>query len=47
MTGKTSAIADEPINVLFVLHNKFNLADMAGPLEAFSYAIHEKDDPGT
>lgn len=31
---KTSAVADmEPVDVLFVLHEKFNLMDFAGPLE--------------
>ena len=32
--NKTSAVADmEPVDVLFVLHEKFNLMDFAGPLE--------------
>lgn len=45
---KTSAVADmEPVNVLFVLHEKFNLMDFAGPLEALTWAQHNKDDPST
>jgi transcriptional regulator GlxA family with amidase domain len=47
MASKTSAIADEPIDVLFLVHEKFNLLDLAGPLEAFNYALHEKNDPSS
>lgn len=31
--NKSSAISDEPIEVLFVLQEKFNLMDFAGPFE--------------
>lgn len=31
--NKSSAINDEPIEVLFVLQEKFNLLDFAGPYE--------------
>ncbi|KAF4119487.1 ThiJ PfpI family protein [Geosmithia morbida] len=46
---KTSAVADEqePINVLFALHPKFDLLDFAGPVEVFSTALHDRDDPSS
>lgn len=49
MAAKGSAVADsnEPIEVLFALHEKFNLLDFAGPLEALTSALHDKNDPGT
>lgn len=47
MAAKGSAVADsnEPIEVLFALHEKFNLLDFAGPLEALTSALHDKNDP--
>lgn len=43
--SKTSAVADEPIDVLFALHPKFDLLDFAGPAEVFTTALHDfKDD---
>jgi transcriptional regulator GlxA family with amidase domain len=43
--SKTSAVADEPIDVLFALHPKFDLLDFAGPAEVFTAALHDfKDD---
>ncbi|KAI0014375.1 class I glutamine amidotransferase-like protein [Xylariaceae sp. FL0662B] len=44
MTHKTSAVADEPIEVLFVLQDKFSLTDFAGPLEILNRARHDKND---
>ncbi|MBE3047302.1 hypothetical protein IMZ48_33235 [Candidatus Bathyarchaeota archaeon] len=46
---KTSAVVDdnESLDVLFVLHNKFNLMDFAGPWEVFTAALHDSKDPGT
>lgn len=44
MAHKTSAVADEPIEVLFVLQDKFNLMDFAGPAEVFTSALHEIKD---
>ncbi|KAG8411671.1 hypothetical protein J3459_016335 [Metarhizium acridum] len=41
---KTSAVADEPIEVLFALHNKFDLLDLAGPMEVFTTAQHDPKD---
>ena len=35
----------EPLSVLFALHEKFDIVDFAGPLEAFHSALHELDDP--
>lgn len=45
--SKTSAVADdqEPIDVLFALHPKFDLLDFAGPVEVFTTALHDKKDP--
>ncbi|AEO66847.1 1758096e-ea3d-4e8c-8e66-1d3bc465d27e [Thermothielavioides terrestris] len=45
MASKTSAVADEPIEVLFALHPKFNLTDFAGPLEILTRALHDAKDP--
>ncbi|KAK4227835.1 class I glutamine amidotransferase-like protein [Podospora fimiseda] len=45
MANKSSAVADEPIDVLFALHPNFNLLDFAGPLEVLTTALHDKDDP--
>jgi len=43
--NKTSAVSDEPIDVLVVLHPKFDLLDMAGPVEVFTTALHNFKDP--
>lgn len=45
--NKTSAISDEPVDVLFCLHPKFNLMDFAGPMEVFTTAAHDFKDEGT
>lgn len=45
MAHKSSAVADEPIDVLFALHPKFNLLDFAGPLEVLTTALHDASDP--
>lgn len=45
MASKTSAVADEPIDVLFALHPSFNLLDFAGPLEVLTTALHDASDP--
>ncbi|KAK3943887.1 protein DJ-1 [Diplogelasinospora grovesii] len=47
MANKTSAVADEPIDVLFALHPKFNLMDFAGPLEVLTTAQHDFKDPSS
>ena len=36
----------EPIKVLIALQDKFDLCDMAGPLEVFNWAQHDKRDAG-
>jgi transcriptional regulator GlxA family with amidase domain len=41
---KTSAVSDEPIDVLFALHPKFDLLDFAGPMEVFTSAQHDPKD---
>ncbi|KAI1377782.1 class I glutamine amidotransferase-like protein [Hypoxylon crocopeplum] len=47
MAHKTSAVADEPIEVLFALQPKFDLMDFAGPLEILDWARHDKNDENT
>ncbi|XXG98540.1 hypothetical protein Hte_004864 [Hypoxylon texense] len=47
MAHKTSAVSDEPIEVLFALYPKFNLLDFAGPLEILEWARHDKNDETT
>ncbi|KAI1402146.1 class I glutamine amidotransferase-like protein [Hypoxylon fuscum] len=47
MAHKTSAVSDEPIEVLFALQPKFNLLDFAGPLEVLDWARHDKNDEST
>jgi hypothetical protein len=43
--NKTSAVAaDEPVDVLFALQDKFDLLDFAGPVEAFTSALHNFKD---
>ncbi|KAK3353067.1 putative amidotransferase-domain-containing protein [Lasiosphaeria hispida] len=44
MAHKTSAVSDEPVDVLFALHPKFNLLDFAGPLEVLTTALHDASD---
>jgi transcriptional regulator GlxA family with amidase domain len=44
MASKASAASNEPIEVLFALHDKFNLTDFAGPLEVLASALHDKND---
>jgi transcriptional regulator GlxA family with amidase domain len=43
---KESAVADDPLEVLFALHPKFNLMDFAGPWEVFKTALHDLEDSG-
>ncbi|KAI1327182.1 ThiJ/PfpI family protein [Xylariaceae sp. FL0255] len=43
----TKASPEEPIEVLFVLQDKFNLMDFAGPLEVLTSALHDKNDENT
>jgi len=47
MAHKNSAVSDDPIEVLFVLQNKFDLMDFAGPLEVLNWARHDKNDEAT
>ncbi|KAB5536053.1 class I glutamine amidotransferase-like protein [Coniochaeta sp. 2T2.1] len=44
MAAKGSAVADEPVDILFALHPNFNLMDMAGPLEVLASALHDAKD---
>ena len=43
-TMATKANPEEPIEVLFVLQDKFDLMDFAGPLEVLTNALHDKSD---
>jgi transcriptional regulator GlxA family with amidase domain len=49
MAPGQSAVEDvEPIEVLFALHEKFDLMDFAGPLEVLTSAKHDiKDASGS
>jgi len=47
MAAQASAPADNPIQVLIALHEKFDLMDFAGPVEVFHAAQHDPNDPGT
>ncbi|AEO55265.1 hypothetical protein MYCTH_2298922 [Thermothelomyces thermophilus ATCC 42464] len=48
MASKTSAVAgDDPIEVLFALHHKFNLVDFAGPLQILTSALNDAEDSGS
>ncbi|KAK4103622.1 class I glutamine amidotransferase-like protein [Parathielavia hyrcaniae] len=47
MASKTSAVADEPIEVLIALHDKFDLMDFAGPVEVLTTALHDANDPSS
>jgi transcriptional regulator GlxA family with amidase domain len=44
MATKSAAQSNEPIEVLFALHDKFDLTDFAAPLEALTTALHDKND---
>ncbi len=54
-TGKMSAIYEEPgegepnepVKVLITLHEGMDAMDVVGPLEVFSWAQHDKQNPGT
>lgn len=38
---------NEPVDVLFALHEKFNILDFTGPLEVLTSALHDQNNPGT
>jgi hypothetical protein len=38
--------ATEPVKVLITLHEGMDTMDVAGPLEVFSSALHDKKNPG-
>lgn len=44
MAAANSAVSDEPVSVLFVLQNQFDLLDFAGPYEVLSQAKQTKAD---
>jgi transcriptional regulator GlxA family with amidase domain len=50
-TGKMSAVQDardvnEPLQVLFPLHDDFDTLDFVGPMEMFSNALHDQKNKG-
>ncbi|KAI0132512.1 class I glutamine amidotransferase-like protein [Xylariales sp. AK1849] len=44
---KNSAVSDDPVDVLVVLQNKFDLLDFAAVTEVLTTALHDKADPST
>lgn len=47
MAANAAAAADnEPVDVLFALHEKFDILDFAGPLQVLSQAQHDINNPG-
>jgi hypothetical protein len=38
---------NEPIQVLFTMHDNMNLLDFAGPLEVLNHTQHDFNNPGT
>lgn len=42
---KNSAVSEDPVDVLVVLHNKFDLLDFAAVTEVLTTALHDKNDP--
>ncbi|KAH8680923.1 class I glutamine amidotransferase-like protein [Xylariales sp. PMI_506] len=46
-TTKNSAVSDDPVDVLIVLHDKFDLLDFAGVTEVLTTALHDKKDPNS
>ncbi|KAL1887920.1 hypothetical protein Cpir12675_006366 [Ceratocystis pirilliformis] len=44
---KSSAVADEPIEILFALQSGFDLLDFSGAYEVFTEALHDQDDPNS
>ncbi|KAK3318500.1 class I glutamine amidotransferase-like protein [Apodospora peruviana] len=47
MAHKTSAVDDEPVDVLFALHPQFDLMDFAGAVEVLTTALHDAQDPSS
>jgi hypothetical protein len=41
---KSSAVSEDPVDVLIVLHDKFDLLDFAAVAEVLTTALHNKDD---
>ena len=39
-------VTPEPIKVLIAVQDEFDLCDLAGPMEVFSWAQHDKRDAG-
>lgn len=48
MADKTSAVASEEpvVDVLFALHDKFDMMDFAGPLEVLNMSLHDTNNRG-
>lgn len=43
--SKNSAVSEDPVDVLIVLHEKFDLLDFAGVTKVLDSALHNKSDP--
>lgn len=46
-TTKNSAVSEDPVDVLIVLHNKFDLLDFAAVVKVLTSALHDKNDTAT
>ncbi|KAI1845740.1 hypothetical protein JX265_000081 [Neoarthrinium moseri] len=42
---KTSAVSDDPVDVLVVLHDKFDLLNFASVTQVLTSVLHDKSDP--
>lgn len=47
ITEEPDGFKAEPLKVLIALQDGFDLCDMAGPMEVFSWAQHNAKDEGT
>lgn len=47
MSAHDDSAVDEPVNVLMLLHDNFDLLDFAGPQETFSHTRQDIKDPNS
>lgn len=43
-TAKNSAVSEDPVDVLIVLHNNFDLLDFSAVVKTLTSALHDKND---
>ncbi|KAI0159210.1 hypothetical protein LQW54_009009 [Pestalotiopsis sp. IQ-011] len=46
-TAKNSAVSEDPVDVLIVLHNNFDLLDFSAVVKTLTSALHDKNDSST